>query len=95
MGNHITVKTAFETTGNYVQYLQRLLRAGRLETIKIGQVWLINLISLEDILRNRIKSNDRRCGPKCGFCLENGSAYTNVDISRLRLDTYQEESYER
>jgi excisionase family DNA binding protein len=50
--NHITVKTASEITGNNVQYLRRLLRAGRLEAIKIGQIWLIDLISLETFLSN-------------------------------------------
>jgi excisionase family DNA binding protein len=57
--NHITVKTASEITGNNVQYLRRLLRAGRLEAIKIGQVWLINLVSLDNYLTVRMTSNDR------------------------------------
>jgi excisionase family DNA binding protein len=47
--NHITVKTASEITGYNAQYLRRLLRARRLEAIKIGQVWLINLFSMENI----------------------------------------------
>lgn len=61
---HITIKTACEITGYNVQYLRRLLRAGRLEAIKIGQVWLINLESLENYLISRMTSNDRRCGPR-------------------------------
>jgi excisionase family DNA binding protein len=50
--NHITVKTASEITGYNAQYLRRLLSAGRLEAIKIGQIWLIDLISLETFLSN-------------------------------------------
>jgi excisionase family DNA binding protein len=62
--NHITVKTACEITGYNGQYIRRLLRAGRLEAIKIGQVWLINLVSLDNYLAARMASEDRRCGPR-------------------------------
>ena len=62
--NHITVKTASEITGYNVQYLRRLLRARSLEALKIGQVWLINLVSLEEYLMRRMMSKDRRCGPR-------------------------------
>ena len=34
--NHITVQEAAEVTGYNTQYLRRLLRAGKLEAIKIG-----------------------------------------------------------
>jgi excisionase family DNA binding protein len=47
---HISVKAAAEFSGYSVQYLRRFLRAGRLEGIKIGQVWLISLASLEAYL---------------------------------------------
>jgi len=61
--NHITVKTAAEITGYNVQYLRRLLRAEKLDAIKIGQVWLVNLVSLQNYLENMLSSEDRRCGP--------------------------------
>ena len=35
---HISVKAAAEFSGYSIQYLRRLLRDGRLEGIKIGQV---------------------------------------------------------
>ncbi|MGD9092809.1 MAG: hypothetical protein PVF74_08160 [Anaerolineales bacterium] len=41
--NLITVKTAAKITGYNVQYLRSLLRAQRLEGIKIGQIWLIRV----------------------------------------------------
>jgi excisionase family DNA binding protein len=44
------------------QYLRRLLRDGRLEGIKVGQVWLIKLASLEAHLRSRQMEQDRRRG---------------------------------
>jgi excisionase family DNA binding protein len=64
INGHLTVQAAAEATGYNIQYLRRMLRAGRLEAIKIGQVWLINLVSLENYLTVRMESNDRRCGPR-------------------------------
>ena len=60
----ITVKAAAEVTGYSAQYLRRLLRAGKLDGIKIGQVWLISLVSLEAYLRRGKLLQDRRHGPK-------------------------------
>ena len=47
-----------------VQYLRRLLRNGRLEGVKIGQVWLVKLALLEMYLRSGPMARDRRYGPK-------------------------------
>ena len=57
---HLSVKAASETLGYNKQYLRRLLRAGRLEGIKIGQVWLIKLASLEAHLRKAQLSRNQR-----------------------------------
>ena len=62
--NHITVKTASEITGYNIQYLRRLLRSGRLGGIKIGQIWLIEMESLETYLQHVESTIDRRCGLK-------------------------------
>ena len=62
--NHITVQEAAEITGYNVQYLRRILRAGRLDAMKIGQIWLIDLASLQDYFSSAISSNDMRFGPK-------------------------------
>ena len=64
INNHITVDTAAEITGYNIQYLRRLLRSGKLEGIKIGQIWLIELESLEMYLIHIESSSDRRCGPR-------------------------------
>ena len=61
---HISVKAAAEFSGYSIQYLRRLLRSGRLEGIKIGQVWLIKLASLEAYSRNGQMVGDRRHGPR-------------------------------
>ena len=46
------------------QYLRRLLRTGRLKGVKIGQVWLIRLASLEAHLRKGQLSRNQRYGPQ-------------------------------
>ena len=61
---HLSVAAAAEHVGYNEQYLRRLLRAGRLEGTKVGQVWLIKLSSLEEHLRNGQTVQDRRFGPQ-------------------------------
>ena len=62
--DHISVKAAAEFSGHNIQYLRRLLRNGRLAGIKIGQVWLIKLASVEAHLRKGQTVQDRRYGPQ-------------------------------
>jgi excisionase family DNA binding protein len=59
-----TVKAAAEVTGYSVQYLRRLLRAGKLDGTKIGQMWLIKMASFESYLRHGQMLRDRRHGPR-------------------------------
>jgi excisionase family DNA binding protein len=61
---HLSVRAAAEMSGYNEQYLRRLLRAGRLQGVKIGQVWLIRLASLEAHLRKGQTVQDRRFGPQ-------------------------------
>ena len=61
---HLSVQAASEATGYNIQYLRRLLRSGTLEGIKIGQIWLIEIQSLEMYLQRVESTSDRRCGPK-------------------------------
>ena len=61
---HLSVKAAAEYSGYNEQYLRRLLRAGRLQGVKIGQVWLIKLASLEAHLQKGQIVQDRRFGPQ-------------------------------
>jgi len=64
MDRHLSVKAAAEHLGYSEQYLRRLLRAGRLEGVKIGQVWLIKLAALEQHLQQGQTAQDRRFGPQ-------------------------------
>ena len=64
LDKHQSVKAAAEHFGCGEQYLRRLLRTGRLEGVKIGQVWLIRLASLEAHLRKVQMGQDRRYGPQ-------------------------------
>jgi excisionase family DNA binding protein len=61
---HISVKAAAECSGYSIQYLRRLLRSGRLEGTKIGQVWLIEIASFDHHLHNGHMQRDRRYGPR-------------------------------
>ena len=61
---HVSVKAAAVHFGYSVQYLRRLLRTGQLEGVKIGQVWLIRLASLDEHRRKGQVARDRRCGPQ-------------------------------
>jgi hypothetical protein len=61
---YISVQAAAEVTGYNIQYLQRILRAGKLEGIIIGQIWLIEMESLETYLQHVETTADLRCGPR-------------------------------
>ena len=62
--NHISVQAATEISGYNAQYLRRLLRTGKLDGVKVGQVWLIDLTSLQIYFSSAMSSNDLRYGPK-------------------------------
>ena len=63
-GKFVSIQNATLTTGYNLQYLRRLLRAGKLEGSKLGQVWLVDFDSLEAYLKSKTNSDDKRCGPK-------------------------------
>jgi hypothetical protein len=64
IANHISVQAATEISGYNAQYLRRLLRTGKLEGVKVGQVWLIDMASLQTYFSCALSSNDMRYGPK-------------------------------
>ncbi len=64
INGHVTVQAAADVTGYNIQYLRRLLRSSTLEGIKIGQIWLIEIQSLEKYLQHVKNSSDKRCGPR-------------------------------
>jgi excisionase family DNA binding protein len=64
LDNLISVKAAAEISGYSQQYLRRLLRQGKLAGLKLGQVWLIEMESLQWYLSDLGNSTYRRIGPK-------------------------------
>ena len=64
INQHVTVQAAADVTGYNIQYLRRMLRSGVLEGVKIGQIWLIDMQSLETYLHHVESTSDRRCGPR-------------------------------
>ena len=64
INNHTSVKAASTLSGYSKQYIRRLLRMDRLVGLKIGQVWLVDIDSLNDYLNHAMKSVDQRFSPK-------------------------------
>ena len=64
IGKYISILTATEATGYNLQYLRRLLRAGKITGIKLGQVFPIEFASLEAYLKLKTNSVDKCCGLK-------------------------------
>jgi hypothetical protein len=64
LNNFISVSSASRLTGYSQQYLRRLLRFSKLQGIKIGQAWLIDLPSLECHLQKAHSNHDQRFGPR-------------------------------
>ena len=62
--NHITAQAAAEYSGYSLQHIRRLLRCGKLEGFKIGQVWLIDRAAFADYLEKAMQVTDRRVGPR-------------------------------
>jgi len=62
VNGHLTVQAAADATGCNIQYMRRLLRSGKLEGIKIGQIWLIEMQSLEIYIEHVENTSDRSGG---------------------------------
>ena len=59
LDNCISVKDAAVYSGYSLQYVRRLLRAGRLSGVMVGQVWLIDKDSLDSNLDHALNSEDQ------------------------------------
>ena len=62
--NCVSVKAAALHSGYNMQYLRRLLRDGRMTSMKLGQTWLVDKYSFETYLENANHTKDKRFGPK-------------------------------
>jgi excisionase family DNA binding protein len=62
----ITVEEAIRLSGYTAQYLRRMARQGRIQAMKFGHFWMVNLESLQSYME-RIQSlgvDDKRYGPR-------------------------------
>jgi excisionase family DNA binding protein len=64
LNNHISAQVAASYSGYSLQYLRRLLRNGKLEGIKIGQLWLVEKRALDFYIEQAQHSTNHRFGPK-------------------------------
>jgi excisionase family DNA binding protein len=64
LDNYMSIDAAVEYSGYNAQYFRKLMRKGVIEGVKIGQVWLVNIESLDTYLEGIRKSGDRRYGPR-------------------------------
>ena len=60
----MAVQTASKQSGYSNQYLRKMLRYEKIHGIKIGQLWLVNYVSLHEYIDAISKTNDHRYGPK-------------------------------
>lgn len=64
LNNHISVQVAASYSGYCLQYLRRLLRTGKLQGVKIGQLWLVDKSALDQFIEQTQNATDHRFGPK-------------------------------
>ena len=64
LDNYMSIDAASEYSGYNPQYFRKLMRAGAIEGIKVGQVWLVSIDSLNAYLKGVQRSGDRRYGPR-------------------------------
>jgi len=64
LDNHLSINDAAGYSGYNLQYLRRLVRAGAIRAVKIGQMWLVDIRSLDAYLRSVRHTEDRRFGPR-------------------------------
>jgi len=60
----LTTTEAAELSGYSVQYIQRLMRSGRVNARKFGPTWQISQESFAKYQEASEKSDDKRHGPK-------------------------------
>ena len=64
LNNHMSVCGAALYSNYCLQYIRRLLRNGKLEGVKIGQLWLVDKSVLDLYLKQTQDTTDQRFGPK-------------------------------
>ena len=60
----LTTAEAAELSGYNLQYIRRLIRTGRIDSRRFGDVWQVNQRSLQEYLQAARESGDKRRGPQ-------------------------------
>jgi excisionase family DNA binding protein len=62
----ITVEEAIRLSGYTAQYLRRMARQGRIQAMKFGHFWMVNLKSLQGYIERTqsLGIEDKRYGPR-------------------------------
>jgi len=64
LGKYVSIATASSRSGYCEQYLRRLVRNGKLNGIKVSQIWFIDANNLRTYLDNAQGIGNARCGPR-------------------------------
>jgi hypothetical protein len=64
LDTHMSMQAAAEYSGYNVQYLRRIVRAGIIDGVKVGPVWLVEIASMDAYLKSVRQMDDRRYGPR-------------------------------
>ena len=64
LDNHMSIQAAADYSGYNTQYLRRLVSTGIIRGTKIGQIWLIEVSSLDAYVQQAQGATDRRFGPR-------------------------------
>jgi len=60
----VTAETAAALTGYNIQYVRRLAFEGKLDALRVGRAWLIDIKSLRHYLKQARRMDDGRYGPR-------------------------------
>jgi hypothetical protein len=64
LDTHMSMQAAAEYSGYNIQYLRRIVRAGIIDGVKVGPVWLVEIASMDAYLKSVRQTDDRRYGPR-------------------------------
>jgi hypothetical protein len=60
----MSINAAVEYAGYNAQYFRRLMRKGATEGVKVGQIWLVSIVTLDAYLESIRVSAGQRYGPR-------------------------------
>lgn len=85
LNNHISVQAADLYSSYCLQYLRRLLRNGKLEGVKIGQLWLVDMSALDLYIEQTQDAADQRFGSKKPIIIPNVQELEHKPVILLKI----------